>query len=175
MLTAFVSDDVILQAQSYGVSCILPKPCTLGSIVARVRDISFQMQLPDEQWCIENETDNILLQLGFGMGYGNYNCVYYGILVKYQAIDSSATKYIYPKVAKICGGSGERIEKAIRDGIKKAWISGDRRVWQLYFSTDTDGEMHCPSNEAFLSRIAGCLRQRTRLKKPYELSRRIAK
>lgn len=175
LLTAFVSGEVILQAQSYGVSCILPKPCALGSVVAHIRDISFQMKLPDEQWCVENETDNILLQLGFGMGYGNYSCVYYGILIKYQAMDSSATKYIYPKVAKICGGSGERIEKAIRDGIKKAWLSGDRRVWQLYFPTGADGQAHCPSNEAFLSRIAGCLRQRTRLKKPYELPKYMAK
>lgn len=176
LLTRFVDAHLLSHAQKLGVSQILPKPCALGALVASIRNLSFLLAVFDgDDWCIENETDNILLRLGFGMGHGNYSCIYHGVLVKYQAMDSSATKYIYPEVAKICGGSGERIEKAIRDGIKKAWLSGDRRVWQLYFPTGADGTVHCPSNEAFLSRIAGCLRQRTRLKKPYELQKYIAK
>lgn len=176
LLTRYPALDIIAQAQELGVSHILPKPCALGAIVACIRDISFRLMIPEgEQWCVENETDNILLRLGFGMGYSNYSCVYHGVLIKYQVMDSSATKYIYPEVAKICGGSGDRIEKAIRDGIKKAWLTGDRRVWQLYFPPGRDGVMQCPSNEAFLSRIAGCLRQRTRIKKPYELQKYIAK
>ena len=168
--TRCTEDYVLSRLEKYEVSNVLPRPCMLGALVAHIRDVSFQLSNPDcDGWCVENETENILLRLGFEMGYGRYSCVYHGVLIKYQTIDSSATKYVYPQVAKICGGSPDRVEKAIRDAIKKAWLAGDKRIWQMYFQPGRDAVLQCPSNEVFLARIAGCLRQRTRLKKPYRI------
>lgn len=173
--TRCTHEYVLAQLQRYGVANVLARPCTLGALVARIRDVSFQLSNPCcDDWCVENETENILLRLGFEMGYSRYSCVYHGVLIKYQTMDSSATKYVYPEVAKICGGSADRVEKAIRDAIKKAWLTGSEHMWRMYFEPGRNGIVQCPSNEVLLARIAGCLRQRSRIKKPYQKLRQEA-
>ena len=79
------------------------------------------------------------------------------------------TKTLYPALAKQFNGTSTKVEKAIRDGIKDAWINGNRQIWHLYFQTGLSEERNsCPSNEVFLARIANALVQKRRLKRPLD-------
>ncbi|MBQ8805535.1 MAG: sporulation initiation factor Spo0A C-terminal domain-containing protein [Bacteroidaceae bacterium] len=46
------------------------------------------------------------------------------------------------------------IERAIRQAIKKAWISGSPQAWSWYFSYDGQTIANKPTNSEFISRIA---------------------
>lgn len=148
------------------VDYVFMKPCAISAVVACIYDLSIKNTGKDAS-CIEHETDSILLRLGFQMGPTRYKCAYYGVLLWYRMQDGIVTKQLYPEVARICGGSATRVEKAIRDAISDAWKNGNRALWQLYFPPGKGGVSHCPSNEVFIARIAGCLRQGEKLKTPY--------
>lgn len=172
-----LTDDYICRAlEELQVSNLLLKPCMVGAVTACICDISFQLRnCQNSDWCLEHETDRILLALGFRMGPARYAYVCHAVLCKYEDGFSFVTKCLYPKVAKHFGGTASQVEKGIRDAIKDAWKNGNRAVWQLYFPPDKDGEIPCPSNEVFLARIANVLQHKTRQKRPYQPQREWAK
>lgn len=172
-----LTDNYICRAlEELQVSNLFLKPCMLGAVTACICDLSFQLRnCQGSDWCMEQETDRILLELGFRMGPARYDYVSYAILCKYKDSFSYVTKCIYPKVAKHFGGTASQVEKGIRDAIKDAWKNGNRAVWQLYFPPDKDGEIPCPSNEVFLARFANVLQYKTRQKKPYHPQKEKAK
>lgn len=165
-----LTDDYICRALGeLQVSNLFLKPCVVGTVTACICDISYQLHNGQQgDWCVENETDRILLTLGFRMGPARYAYVYDAVLCKYRDPAGYVTKCLYPKVAKHFGGTASQVEKAIRDAIKDAWKNGNRAVWQMYFPPDKDGEIPCPSNEVFLARVANVLQQKTRQKRPYQ-------
>ena len=144
------------------VSSVFMKPCKPSALVSHIYEISAG-DIANDAWHIESEADRILLQLGFRMGPSRYRCVYHSVLSRYRLPESYLTKELYPEVARICGGSAIRIEKAIRDAIGEAWRHGDKLAWRLYFPPMKGGIVDCPSNEVFISRIAAALHHRDRL------------
>lgn len=168
MLTA--TEPWIMKAlASLGIRHALRKPFSIGSAAARVCAITSGVYAEEDPlWCPENEIDITLLNFGFQMGPGRYKCVCEGILLWYRAKGDMVSKQLYPEVARICGGSSTRVEKAIRDAIQDAWKHGDKSIWQLYFPPGKGGVMRCPSNEVFIARVARSLLQRQRMRRPYE-------
>ena len=162
-----ISNYIAAELERLDVSHVFRKPCKLGAVICALRDLS--MDIPAGKWCVENTVDETLLHLGFNMGRDRYRCVYNGILVKYNDPAASATKELYPTVARQCGGNPKQVEKAIRDAIKSAWKNGDEDYWKLFFFPGKDGILNCPTNEEFLAGIANYLQRRTRIKKPYRL------
>lgn len=169
-VSAIVHEHIAMQLALYGVSQVIRTPCTVGMLVTSVRDLKFSMEHPDcAAWCLENETDSILLSLGFRMGPSRYRCVFEAILERYRMPESSM-KELYINVAIRCGGNYQRVEKAIRNAVEDAYEYGDRERWRLFFSNSPRRDKPYPSNEDFVSRIAGGLAQRTRVRKPYSYS-----
>ncbi len=161
IVTGFLHNDWICRELSdLSVSCFLPKPCSTGAVVARLQDLSMHIRA-GTQFCQspQRATNHILLNLGFRMGLSRYQCVYQALMLKYEGEDGGITKCLYPKVAKLCGGNAAQVEKAIRDAIKDAFLSGNPGVWKMYFSSGCGDEIRCPSNEVFLSRIAFALQE----------------
>ena len=150
------------------VNYIMIKPCRLNTVIAQIREIGLYMQDSNREWCPENEVENILLDLSFRVGPESYNAIRFAVLAKYYAVDGVMMKEIYYQVAKAYGGNSVQKEKAIRDGIKAAWARGDLSLWQMYFPPDRNGQPRCPTNEEFITRIANCLLQRSRIKRPYQ-------
>ena len=68
--------------------------------------------------------------------------------------NQSITKELYPNVAKICGGTSGRVEKAIRNVIHDAWLRRDERNWAILFPPDRQGRVSVPTNSEFITRIA---------------------
>ena len=150
-------------------SYILPKPCSLNSIISNILDLSFRIQYPDtEDWHVDNEIDRILLSLNFRFGPSRSQIVHHAVRYRYDNPDSSYTKEVCPAVAKRCGGNGSQVDKAIRDAIRNAFRTGNKAIWQMYFQLQTESGIKLPGGDAFISRIARCLIQRARVKPPYE-------
>ena len=179
------NEYIVGQLMERGVSYVLTKPCAIGLVSAHICQMSFRLEHPDlEDWCIEIETDVILLSLGFRMGPSRYDCVFQAVIKKYEN-PTCSMKELYIDVARICGGNFKRVEKAIRDAIEDAYENADRELWELYFppsrkqnkqmqdhqDKDPNGKRRkaCPNNEDFIARIARCHVHRARIRKPIAL------
>ncbi len=102
--SAIYNDVICAQMGQLEVDFLVPKPCNYGLVISLIRDLCFQIEHPEpEDWCLENETDHMLLDLGFRMGPNRYRCVFEAVLQRYFAPDSSM-KELYIDVAKRCGG-----------------------------------------------------------------------
>lgn len=174
-ITRFIDEYTAVRLAQYGVHSLLTRPCKVGLVVNQIRQTLFALEHPDLQdWCLENEIDRILLDLSFRMGPARYQCVFEAIRARYFHIKCSM-KELYIDVAKRCGGNFRRVEKAIRDAVADAYEAGDKSVWAMYFPVDNKRDKPYPGNEDFIARIATCLIQRTRLKKPCPYIREKAK
>ncbi|MBR7122842.1 MAG: response regulator [Oscillospiraceae bacterium] len=162
IVTSYLCDDwVCKELERLQVSYLLSKPCSVSAVVSRIWDLAQLSEHPDlQEWNEERETNRILLELGFRMGFTRYDCAYYGLLLKYRGVDGGISKCLYPMAAKLCMGNVQQVEKGIRDAIKDAWENGNRSVWEVYFPAGRDGQTHCPTNEVFLARMAYALHQR---------------
>ena len=161
-------DYVLSSLQNLGVSYVFPKPCTANAVIASVREISFRLRYPDSaDWCVENESELLLLSLGFRMGPVRFRITEEAVLYRYKHPDSVITKEVYPAVARRFSGTSQQVEKAIRDAIKDAWNCGDKAVWALYFPYSKGETPRYPTNDDFIARVAASLTQRQRLKKTY--------
>lgn len=150
-----------------GVQCVLTKPCRVNLAVTHIRQVDFYLHHPDMVgWNVENETENILMDLCFSMGRSGYYALCDAISYKYRHFGSQM-KEIYICVAQQRGTTTTQVEKAIRDAIVDAYKNGDANLWRMYFLPRRNAKTPYPTNEEFIARIAECLRQKTRLKKPY--------
>lgn len=72
------------------------------------------------------------------------------------------TKDLYPQIAKLSGCNDLRnVEHSIRKAIRAAWLHRDNAVWRKYFAFSSHGTIPCPTNKAFISRLAELLRMQT--------------
>ena len=155
------------QLADLGVWHVVLKPCDIGLLAAEIHRMCVQRPKP-ETWYLLNETENMLLGLGFSLGPNRFKCVREAILVWYRAEGDMVAKQLYPEVARICGGSYTRVEKAIRDAKNSAFKRGNPAIWRMYFPVGKSEKVECPTNEEFISRIAGALAQKARQTPPAE-------
>ena len=145
------------------VTVVLTKPCSNALVIQCIRKLMDQvLEEGMDNWCLENELDNLLFILGFRMGPQRYRYVFEAVLYRYKNPDSSM-KELYIDVAKVCDSSGQRVEKSIRDGIEDAYRGSDGLSWTIFFRPYLNREKPYPCNEDFVARIAGTLRQATRV------------
>ena len=157
--TSCVYDNYMGQNLSQlGIHYFLPNPCTVTAAVSQLNSlISFERV---EQWDDDDRILNLMLHLGLRYGTGGFACTCEALRIMMHDAHLPLTKVVYPQVARICGGNGVRVERAIRSTIDKAWENRDDRVWQYYFSPGRDGQIACPTNGEFLCRMALCLSRR---------------
>lgn len=108
-------------------------------------------------WSYDDEITNLLLHLGFHVKNSNFQCVHEALRLLRTDRMLPLTKVVYPAVSKICGGTSERVERAIRNAIKKAYQNRDEQVWRYFFAPGRNGMVSCPSNGEFLRRMTLCL------------------
>lgn len=153
--TRFISDYVIDAVRQLGVGYLMMKPYDVTALVSRIEDLSQRLHTPMVIQPDPRDTvSNILLSLGVPTKLRGYICMREAILCIRRDPHQSITKELYPAVAEITGGTAEQVERAIRSAIHTAWSTGDRNIWQRYFSCGPDGTVVRPTNAAFLSRIA---------------------
>lgn len=159
-LSGFYDDSVLARIAKLDVSCALMKPCALSNVVARVHELAREQNTGQEGFCLESETEDILLQLSFRLDVSRCACVQYAIRERFFNEHCFVTKELYPAVAKRHNGTITQVEKAVRDCIKDAFANGNKAVWRLYFPSGK-----CPSNEVFIGRIVVYLQRLCRKNK----------
>lgn len=161
VLSDYMGEYVLSRLEMLEVSGVFTVPCALGSVATCIREAGFRILYDDrEDWRMDLELDRMLLSLGFSMGPMRYSCVYEAVRAKCGDFESTVTKGVYPIAAKHVGGNPSQVEKAIRNAIRAAWDTGDRSVWRMYFAPGTEGTLNCPTNDAFITRIARILYQK---------------
>ena len=166
VLATVMDESTVRKLVELDIFSFLPKPCPGGLVASKIQEASFVLGCPDDtDWCLENEIDRMLMDLGFRMGSNRYECVFKAILTKYTD-SASPMKGLYIDVARLCGGNPRRVEKAIRDAISDAYECSDKTYWQCYFSLNTKRDKPYPGNEEFVARLVGYLNARKRYKKP---------
>ena len=72
--------------------------------------------------------------------------------------DQRLHKELYPAVQTLCNATSTAcIERSIRAAIHSAWKKRDLSVWTQYFPIDSNDDIQCPSNGAFIAQIASKL------------------
>ena len=155
--TRYENDYILDTAYRLGVSYIMARPCEIGALVERIQDLASR--------CTENtaamdgptQVKRILVRLGFCVKAKGYPVLEKAILRMAENPEVFLSKDLYPTVGKAFGISGTAVEKRIRDFLHSVWEKSDQQIWQLYFPPDADGNVRCPSNGEFITRIAQCL------------------
>ena len=157
-------ETVTAMLAAYDIGFIFRRPCSPNLVSSFLRQYAGQTLFED--WSVEDYLDTILLRMGFSLWHARYACLRNAILLRYRGEDAGVTKGLYPIVAKLCGSTVVCVEKSVRDMIRHAWGSGDRTIWDVYFSGSHMEK--CPSNDIFISRMALALRKKERARKPVE-------
>lgn len=156
--TRFLSDYVLETATRIGIDFMAVKPCNIQSLVGRLADLVSSRDpgaraRPDPRVTVTN----LLIAMGFNTSNKGYIYLREAIPIYAEDPQQAITKELYPAVAKLCGATGEQVERSMRSAILKAWTRGDSQIWRLYFAPLPDGSMKKPSNSEFISRIAELL------------------
>lgn len=154
--TRFASDYVLDTAGRLGIGYVMIKPCDVRATVARIRDLSCRLNVPqvtrpDPRSC----ASNILLTLGVPTKLNGYGYLREAIPLMAKDPGQSITKELYPAVAKLYRCEPKNVERSIRSAIDSAWKKRDERIWGMYFSPNTSGIIQRPTNAEFISRLAG--------------------
>lgn len=148
--SCLLTDYALDILREFGVSYVVRKPCSVCAVMSQIYQLLHYEKGKDNTM----DPDAVLLFLGLRMHLSGYSCLREGIRLLQSNPGQSITKELYPEIAKICGGSSMRVEKAIRNVIQDAWIHRDDRAWAMFFPPDRKGRITAPANGEFITRIA---------------------
>ena len=151
--TPIFSDYVFSCAQRLGIEYLVRKPCDIGAIASRIRDLSKKLKTPEPKADPVSFVSSLLLSLDISTKHNGFAYLREAILLMAKDPAQSVTKILYPEVARICGCHKENVERSIRTALDKAWEKRDPRKWQQYFPS----AQQRPSNAVFISRMAEAL------------------
>lgn len=153
--TRFLSDYTLDAADRLGISYVMVKPCDVGAVASRIKDLSHRMSTPvfthPEPRTL---VSNTLLRLGVSTKLRGYGYLREAVLLMGKDPLQSITKELYPAVAAICCATAAQVERSVRSAVASAWDRCDRQIWQLYFPADDRGNIPRPTNATFISRLA---------------------
>lgn len=136
--------------REFNVGYMVRKPCSVCTVMSQI----YQLLHYEKERHNTADPEPILLFLGLRMHLTGYSCLVEGIRLMRANPAQSITKELYPDIAKICGGSAARVERAIRNVIHDAWLRRDDRHWAAMFPPDRQGRIVMPKNSEFITRIA---------------------
>ena len=151
------NDYILDTAYRLGVSYIMIRPCEIGALVDRIRDLSQSRCTKTVPLDRPSQVKCILVRLGFPTKPRSYGLLRDAILWMADHPGAFLSKELYPAVGKLHGVSATSTEKDIRTLIHSVWERRDDRIWQLYFPPDSKGNIPRPSAGSFITRIVESL------------------
>lgn len=153
LCTAFIYTEYDLSVlHAFAISHLIRKPSVMCVLVSRI----YEMLRHDHSEKTSHDAEAVMQLLGLRMNLTGYDCLCTAIALLREDPHKQITKVIYPEVAKICGGTPERVERAMRSVIRDAWLRRDERIWMAYFPKNRADRIKAPSNGDFITRIAFC-------------------
>ena len=159
VLTNFLSPCVTRWVRDLGIDYTLICP-SVRAVKQRLLDLLAQEQpvpkLPD----LQQVTAYHLKALNFSPHRVGYRQLCLAIPLFAENPQQLLSKELYPRVAQLWGaGDARTVEHSIRNAIEDAYRHRDSAVWRRYFSGTENGFRSCPSNKAFLCRMAEIIQQ----------------
>ena len=158
ILSGFVRGNVADLAAARGADYYMMKPCNLGAVLERIRQLANGMvdgkEAADRN--LESTVTGIIHEIGVPAHIKGYQYLREAILIAVGDMEviNAVTKILYPEVAKRFGTTASRVERAIRHAIEVAWDRGDLETLQKYFGYTVSNAKGKPTNSEFIAMIA---------------------
>lgn len=109
----------------------------------------------------EREVRRLLLELGVPDHLKGHELLVRSILLVCEEprLIGAITTKLYPAVAKDCGDTPSRVERAMRHAIEVCWTRGDLDVLQEHFGNTVSASRGKPTNGEFIARVANEIRE----------------
>ena len=157
LVSGFTRGNVVNQAAALGADFFLTKPCSLDSVVERIRLLRLGgADIGTSRQSLETLVTSIIHEIGVPAHIKGYQYLREAILIAVEDMDviDAVTKVLYPEVAKRFGTTASRVERAIRHAIEVAWDRGDLDTLQRYFGYTVNSAKGKPTNSEFIAMIA---------------------
>ena len=159
VMGSFESEDLERELMRAGFAFYFLKPFDVDTMARRIADICGHTPVADTARD-EYTVTEILHQIGVPAHIKGYQFLRRAILMSIEDPDliNSVTKRLYPDIAKACGTTASRVERAIRHAIEVAWDRGDVDVLNSYFGYTIQNLRGKPTNSEFVAMIADKMR-----------------
>lgn len=165
IISGIGADCISTSAFNIGVIAYIMKPFDKINVInticmscgfKRISTEDFNSIKNDEY--IEQETVNILHDIGMSTAYGGYKYLKDAIImsVKDPSSIGSITKLVYPEVALINNTTPSRVERSMRNAIERTW-ERSLKVHELFEYLDNSRKSR-PTNSEFIAIIADKIR-----------------
>ena len=153
--------DILNSYFGYTISINRGRP-TPTEFIAMIADRLTVKELDDP---MVTDVTTILYQCGVPAHIKGYQYLRMAIMLVVEDCDiiDSATKMLYPSVARKYGTTTSRVESAIRHAIEVAWDRGDVDTLNSYFGYTIQNNRGKPTNSEFIAIIADNLRLKYRI------------
>lgn len=161
MVSAFCTDEVLIQARDLGVSYFLPKPFEVSALLDRMHSLFGQEAAPEQHAAqLKNQVTAVIHEIGVPAHIKGYHYLRRAILMVLENMEllGSVTKELYPAVARAYSTTPSRVERAIRHAIEVAWDRGDVEVLNSFFGYTIQNTRGKPTNSEFIAMIADQIR-----------------
>lgn len=163
LITSLLNEVVCIQAEELRINKLVVKPYRMETIASHIYEIMQALASPEtKRWWLEEDVDILLSDLGFRAGPERNRITREVILAVFDGDRDMLMKQAYIEVSAKYKGSIDRIEKALRDAIHSAWLSGNRGIWNTYFPGPAGKTEKSPTNETFVVTIVENLKRRQR-------------
>jgi len=157
--TGFKDDQVMDEANQYGVDYYMLKPINFLSLEKRILSLNNKKR-NTKLFNQEAIIADLLHNLGIPSHIRGYQFIKEGIGIIYNNNNniSYITKDVYPEIAKKFDTTPTRVERSIRHAIEVSWNRGNLDFMEEIFGYSVDIDRAKPTNSEFMVTIADKLR-----------------
>lgn len=149
----FINGYTAERAMELGIGALLNNP-TPRTVTLRLVDFLSGRSPEEKEQTPQSKIALQLHLLRFASYLDGYRQLCVGIPLFHEDPQQNLSKELYPAIARICGYKTEKcVEHSIRKAIQNAWKRRTPGAWEQFFPNIT----RCPSNKAFLARMAELL------------------
>lgn len=150
----YFSNFVSGALERYQVDLAMLKPCTIESVVERVREILAEEDEPVPV-CQDpfDYITGLLVNLGAPTSQQGFRLLRRGIQMLMDNPGQQLTKTLYPALAREFSTSPTNVEKALRTTVTTAWSKRRDEIWRAYFPPAPTGQIPRPTAGQFLNRM----------------------
>ncbi len=157
VITGFKDENVVKEANLYGVDYYMIKPINYMSLEKRI--LSLNINIKNKMYNQDIIISDLLHKLGIPSHIRGYKYIKEGIKIIYNSNSISyITKDVYPEIALKYDTTPTRVERAIRHAIEVSWVRGDLNLMNETFGNSLNINRDKPTNAEYLTTIADRLK-----------------
>ena len=155
VVTTKLSDFAYNAAINNGADLFVIMPLDLDDLCDHITQLLNYKESAIPSYDNEVFITGLLQKLGFNAASAGTRYLRAGIPIYAKDQSQQFCKEVIPAIVEACQcRSTDQVEHAIREAIRYAWNNGDPESWLTYFSSSRLFCSKCPTNKAFIARMA---------------------